>query len=155
MARKPGQNRPSFCARVLPESRSRRGLDIRSPACATAVARIHFPGCPFDLLTRPRPARGAPLNGLQAKGKDAELCLVLDNRVDELRRDLVHPSGKSVDQGGITEDIDRAWNSAAGIGDDLACVIGKQLVVRSHSSQPKVDVFADFMSIHGPEMEIR
>jgi hypothetical protein len=98
---------------------------------------------------------GQYLHGLQVKGKDTELSLILDNRIDEFRCDLVRLGSEPVDQRGITEDIDGAWNPATGIGNHLACVVGKQLRVRSHSSQTKVDVFADFMSIQGPKMEVR
>src|ERR1700688_3188173 len=93
-----------------------------------------------------------PLNGLQAKRKHAELCLVLDNGVDKFCRYLVYPGSESVNQRGVTKDIDRARNPSAGIGNDLARVRRKQLGVRSYSSQTKVDVFADFISIHGPEV---
>lgn len=96
-----------------------------------------------------------PLHGLQIKRKYTELCLVLDNGVDKFCRYLVYPGGKSVNQRGVTKDIDRARNPSAGIGDDLARVSRKQLGVRSYSSQTKVDVFADFISIHRPEVKIR
>ncbi len=87
------------------------------------------------------------LNGLQTKGKDTELCLVLDNRFDEFRRNFLHPCSETVDQRGITKDIDRAGNPAAGISNDLACLGGKQLGVRPHRSQTKVDVLDDLLSI--------
>jgi hypothetical protein len=67
------------------------------------------------------------LNGLQAKRKDTELGLVLDYGIDEFGSDNLCPRSETIDQGGITKDIDRAWNPAAGVGNDPASVIAEQL----------------------------
>ncbi len=82
-----------------------------------------------------------------AEGQDTKLRLVLDYRVNELCRDFIRLSGEPINHRGVTKDIDRAWNPAAGIGNDLARVIGEQLRMRSHSLQTKVDVFADLSRI--------
>src|SRR5258708_20105664 len=90
-----------------------------------------------------------------AEGQDTKLRLVLDYRVNELCRDFIRLSGEPVNHRGVTKDIDRAWNPAAGIGNDPARVIGEQLRMRSHCLQTKVDVFADLSRIHRPTMEAR
>src|SRR6185436_3411827 len=112
----------------------------RINACAVPIAD---PGC---LVT---------LNGLQAEGKYTELRLVLNDLIDDFRRDLLCPRSESVDQCSIAKNIDRTWNPVAGIGNDPACIVGKEVRMRVHCSQTKIDVFADFIGIQWPEMEIR
>src|SRR5258708_34092263 len=102
----------------------------------------------------PDPLSGT-LNGQQPKGKNAELCLVLDNRVDEFRSDSLLAGGKSVDQCSVAKNIDRAWNSAARVGNDLARSIGEQRRARSHGPETKVNVFTDLMSIQRSEVKVR
>jgi hypothetical protein len=49
-----------------------------------------------DAKSTERLLRKESLNGLQTKGKDTELRLVLDNHIDELTRDFICPSRESV-----------------------------------------------------------
>ena len=69
------------------------------------------------------------LNRLQAKGKHTELRFVLNNLLDDFRRDHFGSGREAIDQCGIAKNIDRARNPAAGIGDDPARVIGEQVTI--------------------------
>ena len=88
-------------------------------------------------------------------GKNAVLLLVCNNVPDDLVRNDPMIVGKPIDQRRITQDVDHAWYSAAGGGNQHARFLGEKRALGAHCLKAKGDIVCNLSGIQRPQMEVR
>src|SRR5262245_5982 len=89
-----------------------------------------------------------------ALAKDPKSSLLFDDLLYYLFCDPLRLHRKSVYQGGIAEDIDRAWNAGASFCDNRTGFGREHRKAGANRSEAAVDVLSDFVTTQRLEMEV-
>ena len=54
--------------------------------------------------------------GRVSSGKNSKISLIFNDQIDKLFRNAIGATCKAIHEGGVAKDVDRAWDTSAGLG---------------------------------------